>query len=69
MALPIIRTGEKPCGFCIFYAGALFHKGVRVRCACESIAGINYVVARYNRYASYDVCIFPKFRRGLNENY
>ena len=40
-----------------------------MRCVRESIAGINYVVARHNRYAFYDVCISPKLWRGLNENY
>ena len=40
-----------------------------MRCVCESIAGINCVVACHNKYASYDVYAFPKFWRGLNENY
>ena len=60
--------GEKPYGFCVSYAGALFNKGVRVRYARESIAGINYVVARHNKYAFYNVCASPKPRRGLNKN-
>ena len=62
-------AGEKPCGFCISHTGALFHKGLRVRCICESIAVINCVVARHNYYASYDVYAFPKLWRGLNKNY
>ena len=61
--------GEKLCGFCILYTGALFYKGLRVRYACESIAGINCIVARYNRYASYNICASPKLWRELNENY
>ena len=40
-----------------------------MRCACESIAGINCVMARYNKYASYNVCAFPKPWQGLNKNY
>ena len=40
-----------------------------MRYVCESIAGINYIVARHNRYISYDVYAFPKLWRGLNENY
>ena len=52
---------EKPYGFYISHAGAFFYKGVRVRCARESIAGINYVIARYNRHVSYDVYTSPKF--------
>ena len=61
--------GEKPCGFCVFYTGALFYKGVKVRYACESIAEINYIMARHNKYAFYDVYTFPKPWRGLDENY
>ena len=54
--------GEKPYGFYIFYAGALFNKGVRVRCAYKSTAGINCIVARHNKYTSYNVRTFPKPR-------
>ena len=61
--------GEKPYGFCVFYAGAFFNEGVRVRCACESIAGINCVMACHNRYTSYNVRASSKPWRGLNENY
>ena len=39
-----------------------------MRYAHESIAGINYVVARYNRHASNDVCAFLKFWREINKN-
>ena len=62
-------AGEKPYGFCVLHAGALFHKGLRVRYARESIAGINYIVARHNKYTSYDVCTFPKFWREINKDY
>ena len=62
-------AGEKPYGFCVLHAGALFYKGLRVRYTRESTAGINYIVARYNRYAFYDVYASPKPWRGLNENY
>ena len=62
-------AGEKPCGFCVSYTGAFFYEGLRVRCARESIAGINCIVARHNRYTFYDVCAFFKPWRGLNENY
>ena len=52
--------GENPYGFCILYAGAFFYKGVRVRYTYESIVRINYVVARHNRHASYNVYVFSK---------
>ena len=60
---------EKPCGFYIFHAGALFNKGVRVHYTYESIAGINYIIARHNKYAFYNVYISLKPWQGLNENY
>ena len=49
---------EKPYGFYISYAGALFYKGVRVRYTRESIAGINYIMARHNKYTFYNVYTF-----------
>ena len=61
--------GEKPYGFCILHTGAFFHKGVKVRYTCKSTAGINYVMTRHNRHASYDVYASPKLRRGFNKNY
>ena len=60
--------GKKPYDFYISHAGALFHKGLRVRYAYKSITGINYVVARHNKYTSYNVYISFKLWRGLNEN-
>ena len=60
--------GEKPCGFCISHAGTLFYKGLRVRYAYESTVGINCVMARYNKYASYNVYAFPKFWREFNQD-
>ena len=62
-------AGEKFYGFCVLYTGTFFNKGVRVRYACESIAGINCVMARHNKYAFYNVYAFFKPWRGLNENY
>ena len=51
---------EKPYGFYVSHAGALFHKGVKVRYARESTAEINCVMARHNKYTSYDVYASPK---------
>ena len=61
--------GEKLYGFCILYTGAFFYEGLRVRCACESIAGINCVVVCHNRYAFYDVCAFFKLWKEFNKDY
>ena len=40
-----------------------------MRCARESTAGINYVMAYHNKYASYDIYAFPKFWREFNKDY
>ena len=61
--------GEKFYGFCVSYAGALFNKGVKVRYTCESTAGINYIMARHNKYTFYNIYTSPKPRQGLNKNY
>ena len=53
-------AGEKPYGFCILYIKALFHKGLKVRYAGKSIARINYIVARHNKYTFYNIYTFPK---------
>ena len=53
----------------VSHVKALFHEGVKVRYAYESIAGINYVITRHNRYTSYDVYTSPKFWREFNKNY
>ena len=62
-------AGEKPCGFYVSYTGAFFHKGLKVHYAYKSTAGINYVMARHNKYTFYNIYTFLKFRKGLNENY
>ena len=61
--------GEKPYGFCISHAWALFYKALKVRYAYKSTAGINYIMARHNKHTSYNVYTFLKTRRGLNKNY
>ena len=58
-----------PYGFYVLYTGALFYKGVRMRCVCESIVGIHYIMARNNHYTSYNVCTFPKLWEEFNKDY
>ena len=53
-------AGEKPYSFYVSHAGALFHKGLKVRYARKSTAGINYIVARHNHHTSYKVYTFLK---------
>ena len=61
--------GEKPYGFCVFYTGALFYKGIKVRYARESIMEINCIITRHNRYTFYNVYTSLKLWQGLNKNY
>ena len=58
---------EKPYGFCVSHARALFYKGEKVRYARESTAGINYIMVRHNKHTSYDICTSSKLWREFNE--
>ena len=62
-------AGEKPYGFYVLYTRALFHEGLKMRYAYESTSGINCIMARHNKYTSYNVYTFPKFWRKFNKDY